>query len=454
MSEQDHQGLSRPSPIRSPEERNLLQFSPFVGIETTVTSPRSGFCRVNTTESNVPKNFVSVPSNELSNLSSTDGSNPKNGPEETGGQNPQSETGKKKKTLLPAALSPSNKEIGAKTKRLFNLRLGLKRRSAELPGDEENASGAGLKTLASPRGQMKKATSLTNRSLSDGIGNKSPTRSRNSPSKVGPYNLLNTTTPTREQRQLGSPNSSVKQSSPKMSSEVCLQQSSTSDAPQSDSSPGPRKLRGWKGKATTSMPDQWRISQGEISSDQESASNAKSGRSVPRKENMSVNESGGKKRRGLLERIGQTVSKEISGPKRKNSQCGTVERAKSDGSLDGALPVRKGSRLRSGRKASSSMGIRLLQRPPAGLVAPTGMKSASTTNIEYSGKEERTNRDEGREANGSESEGTSKFEVGKNITFDGYVGSDPDGSRSGVSDAEFQRRADSIERFLEQLAEL
>lgn len=61
-------------PIRSPDERNLLQFSPFIGLEEGALSPHGRFCRVMTNKSgsNAPPTFRAVHSNELSQAGSMD----------------------------------------------------------------------------------------------------------------------------------------------------------------------------------------------------------------------------------------------------------------------------------------------------------------------------------------------------------------------------------------------
>lgn len=61
-------------PIRSPDERNLLQFSPFIGLEEGALSPRGRFCRVMTKKSgsNAPPTFKAVHSNDLSQAGSMD----------------------------------------------------------------------------------------------------------------------------------------------------------------------------------------------------------------------------------------------------------------------------------------------------------------------------------------------------------------------------------------------
>lgn len=61
-------------PVRSPDERNLLQFSPFVGLEEGSLSPGGRFCRVKTKKSgsNAPQMFRALYSNDLSQTGSMD----------------------------------------------------------------------------------------------------------------------------------------------------------------------------------------------------------------------------------------------------------------------------------------------------------------------------------------------------------------------------------------------
>lgn len=163
--------------MRTPDERNLLQFSSFAGLETNPASPRNRFCRVmtNVSGSNTPRTFVHVPSNELSHLGSIDSHTESSATElekrpskdgnvhhtdrdGTDQHNAEPESGRKKK-----GLSSANMELATITKKLFHIKLGSKRRSSDLPEEDESSCKGELSVdavssnmstpVVSPRGE-------------------------------------------------------------------------------------------------------------------------------------------------------------------------------------------------------------------------------------------------------------------------------------------------------------